>query len=42
MKSFAAGNYIGNIFGMLPASILPLIIITLPYAQESTYIFIIN
>lgn len=39
MKRFATGNYVGNIFGMLPASLLPLIIISKLGTQEAAYFY---
>lgn len=36
---FATGNYLGNIFAMLPASLLPLIIVSRLGAQEAAYFY---
>lgn len=39
MKRFATGNYLGNIFSMLPASLLPLIIVSQLGAKEAAYFY---
>ena len=39
MRRFATGNYLGNIFGMLPTSLLPLIIISRLGPQEAAYFY---
>jgi O-antigen/teichoic acid export membrane protein len=39
MVGFASGNYIGSIFGLLPASLLPLIITSRLGAQNAAYFY---
>lgn len=39
MKRFASGNYFGNMFSLLPASLLPLIITSRLGAQEAAYFY---
>ena len=39
MRRFAMGNYLGNLFGALPTSLLPLIIVSRLGAQEAAYFY---
>ncbi|MEK7587096.1 MAG: oligosaccharide flippase family protein [Patescibacteria group bacterium] len=39
MRRFATGNYLGNLFGALPTSLLPLIIVSRLGAQEAAYFY---
>lgn len=40
MRTFAVGNYIGGIFGMLPATLMPLIILSRLGPSEAAYYYI--
>lgn len=38
-KHFAAGNYLGNLFGSLPTTVLPLIVLSRLGAQEAAFFY---
>ena len=40
MRSFAIGNYVGSIFGMLPSTLMPLIVLSRLGASSAAYYYI--